>query len=87
MELEASDNEDEINMEDEMISLEEADLISSGEAEELETKEVAVRKNQKRKNGWGPIQRISRPRRVPNDGKTVLQRAQELKQVKNLEKG
>jgi hypothetical protein len=87
MELEASDNEDDMNMEDEMISLEEAGLIPSGEAEVLETDQVAVRKNQKRKTGWGPIQRIPRPRRVPDDGKYVLQRAQELKQVKNLEKG
>jgi len=81
MELEASDNKDEIDMKDE------AGLIHSSEAEELEEKEVVVAKNQKTKTGWGPIQRIPRPRRVLDDGKTVLQRAQELKKVRNLEKG
>jgi hypothetical protein len=65
----------------------EAGLIHSSEAEELEEKEVVVAKNQKTKTGWGPIQRIPRPRRVLDDGKTELQRAQELKKVINLEKG
>ncbi|OQU92627.1 uncharacterized protein LOC8083655 isoform X2 [Sorghum bicolor] len=81
MELEASDNKDEIDMKDE------AGLIHSSEAEELEEKEVVVAKNQKTKTSWGPIQRIPRPRRVLDDGKTELQRAQELKKVINLEKG
>ena len=34
---------------------------------------------------WGPTQRVDRPRRHAEDGKTVLQRAEELVKYKNLE--
>ena len=52
------------------------------EAERYE--ERADKKNQKRKNTWGPVQRMPRPRRYPKDEKTVMQRAQEHKALKNL---
>ena len=41
----------------------------------------AVKKPHKRKTGWGSTLRIPRPRRVSNDGKNMMQRAQELKKV------
>lgn len=41
--------------------------------------------HQKRKPTWGPTVRVPRPRRVSDDGKTVLQRAKDLKKCKNLE--
>jgi hypothetical protein len=46
---------------------------------------VEVKKLQKRK--WGPIQRMDRPRRVPEDGRTMLQKAQDLKKAKNSMRG
>lgn len=55
------------------------------EAEKFE--ENQGRKKQKRQVQWGPIQRIARPRRYHEDDKTILQRAQELKEYKNLCKG
>lgn len=48
-------------------------------------KEWDPQSKQKRKQVWGPIQRMSRPRRIPDDGKTAFQRAKELKQYKNME--
>ena len=38
-----------------------------------------------KKNKWGPTQRIDRPRRYPEDGKTVTQRAAEYTKYLNLE--
>ena len=87
MELEASDDEEEMTNEDDMITLEESGLLPNIEAGVHGIQDEAGKKAQKRKTGWGPILRIPRPRRVPEDGKTVMQRAQELKKVKNLEKG
>jgi len=46
-----------------------------------------TKKNQKRKIGWGPIPIAARPRRVAEDGRTMLEKAQDLKRMKNLEKG
>lgn len=45
------------------------------------------KKPQKRKPRWGPIERIPRPRRGHEDGRTMLQKAQDLKATQNLEKG
>lgn len=42
-------------------------------------------KRQKRK--WGPTQRMDRPRRAPEDGRTMLQKAQDLIAAKNSMKG
>ena len=39
----------------------------------------------KEKVKWGPTQRVDRPRRHAEDGKTVLQRVEELVKYKNLE--
>lgn len=36
---------------------------------------------------WGPMLMMDRPRRVPEDGRTMLQKAQDLKKVKNMETG
>jgi hypothetical protein len=49
--------------------------------------ETHGRKMQKRQIQWGPVQRVARPRRYPKDGKTMMLRAQELKEYKNLCKG
>lgn len=86
MELEESDNEEELNSEDDMMSMEKAGLVPSMVAESFEPGEDGVKKTQKRKTGWGPIQRIPRPRRGVDDGRTMLQKAQDLKKMKNLEK-
>ena len=48
-------------------------------------KEKPAEANQKRKTVWGPIQKDARPRRYVDDGKTILQRAEELARYKNLE--
>lgn len=53
---------------------------------DLQDEEIA-KKHHKRKPRWGPMERIPRPRRGQDDGYTMLQKAQELKQIKNLEKG
>jgi hypothetical protein len=87
MELEASDDEDEMLNEDDMMSLEKSRLVPSDEVEENKIHDEAVKKSQKRKPSWGPSLRIPRPKRIPNDGRTVMQRAQELKKGKNLDKG
>ncbi|XP_021302584.1 uncharacterized protein LOC110430052 [Sorghum bicolor] len=87
MELEALDDEDKTLNDEDMISLEESGLLRNIDLEGNRDQDEVGKKAQKRKTGWGPILRIPRPRRVPDDGRTVLQRAQELKKVKNLEKG
>lgn len=93
MELEASDEEDVIRPEEEeeeeLFSLEETGILP-GNIEEIEEKlsgKGATKKNQKRKTGWGPILRAPRPRRYPEDGRTIMEKAQDLKKIKNLEKG
>jgi hypothetical protein len=65
---------------------EEYDLLDV-ENEVVMTMHDEEKKPQKRKQKWGPIERIPRPRRVPDDGHTVLQKAQGLKAIRNLEKG
>lgn len=83
MELEDSDEESDLLDDDEGVSLEEAGLLpKTTVGPDDETK-----KSQKRKTKWGPMERFPRPRRHEDDGKTVLQKAQELKKYKNLEKG
>lgn len=77
MELQESDEEEDGMMED-LNSQEE--LVT--QAEELE--EQLRRKRQKKQIQWGPVQRMDRPRRHPKDGKTIAQRAEELKIYKNL---
>jgi hypothetical protein len=44
-----------------------------------------VKKRQKRK--WGPTLRIDRPRRVLEDGRTIMQKTQNLKEARNTIKG
>jgi hypothetical protein len=41
----------------------------------------------RREPQWGLVQRMTRPRRYPEDGKTNIQWAGELKEYKNLCKG
>ncbi|CAD6332621.1 unnamed protein product [Miscanthus lutarioriparius] len=91
MELEASEDEEEIvaKEEEEVFSLEESGILPK-HIEELEDKcsgKGGAKKNQKRKTGWGTILRAPQPRRVPEDGRTVVEKAQDLKKAKNLEKG
>jgi hypothetical protein len=79
MKLEASDEEEEIINEDEMMTVEESGLVSVDTSVDTEVCVEAVKKPHKRKTGWGPTLRIPRPRRVSNDGNNMMQRAQELK--------
>lgn len=74
---------------DEVIE-DDADMEFTQDVGEEEAFQFEIRhdkKKQKRQPQWGPVQRMTRPRRYPEDGKTILQRAQELKEYKNLEKG
>lgn len=89
VELEGSEDEDDLLDEEDMFSLEDAGILPSqiDELEDLAIDKGKTKKNQKRKTGWGPILRAPRPRRVPEDGRTVLEKAQDLKKVRNLEKG
>lgn len=80
MELQDSEDEDEIMVED----LEIQDKITK-KFHKLE--ENPGRKKQKREKQWSPVQRMDRPRRHSKDGKTMMQRAQELKDYKNLGRG
>jgi hypothetical protein len=59
-------------------------LVSRGTVA-LADDDTAAKKMQKRK--WGPTQRVDRSRRVLEDGKTMLQRAHDLKKVRNSIKG
>lgn len=80
MELQDSDEEEEYMLEDEVSE-------DNVEAETNHFEETNVKKKQKRQMQWGPVQRVPRQRRYPEDGKTVMQRACELKEYKNLCKG
>jgi len=88
MELEDSEAEEEGCEETEFMSLD-MDITSQKVVNlDKETELVQDKGNMnKRKKQWGPTQRVDRPRRFPEDGKTVLQRAKELKEQKNLCKG
>jgi hypothetical protein len=92
MELEVSEDEEEIVVEEEeeeVFSLEESGILPK-KIEKIEDKfsgNGGAKKNQKRKTGWGPILRAPRPRRVPEDGRSMMEKAQDLKKAKNLEKG
>lgn len=70
-----------------MMTLEESGLVPRDAIVDTEVCAEVVKKPQKGKTGWGPTLRIPRSRRVPGDAKAMMQRAQELKKVKNLEKG
>jgi len=80
MELQESDEE----MEDFSEDMMDNDMVEVT-ASQFEVKQD--KKKQKRQIQWGPVQRMPRPRRFPEDGKTVMQRAEELKEYKNLCKG
>lgn len=80
MELQDSDEELDDIVENEAVQ----DVVEE-EANQFEV--LHERKKQKRQPQWGPIQRMPRPRRYPEDGKTVMQWAGELKEYKNLCKG
>ena len=96
MELEDSDEEYDLldDVMDEGVQQEAA--VSLGDLGLLNNKEDALpgkvsdeenKKQQKRKPRWGPVERFPRPRRGQEDGRTMLQKAQDLKKIKNLEKG
>ena len=77
--------------------MEEADEITSQQEEEVSQADLGKMaqsledklfyKNQKRKTKWGPTLRAPRPRRSSDDGRTIMEKAQDLKKAKNLEKG
>jgi hypothetical protein len=94
MELEVSDEEvehsEEEKMEegDEITSLREEGILHSDMDKMVQSLENKLfYKNQKRKTKWGPTLRAPRPRRYANDGRTMMEKAQRLKEIKNLEKG
>lgn len=95
MELEDSDEEYDLlddveeNLEDgeEMIALSELDLTKDVVEGDSEPVDEHIKRDQKRKTKWGPVERISRPRRGQDDGCTMLEKAQKLKAIRNLEKG
>jgi len=74
MELEISEDEEELMENGEVFSLEESGILPR-QIEEWEDKDT-TKNNQKRKTGWGPIPRAARPRRVAEDGRTMLEKAQ-----------
>lgn len=82
MELEDSDDDydllDDMNEEvDEMtegVPLDNLE-VSKSFANSIDTKGVMDRQLQKRKQKWGPIERVPRPRRGKEDGKTMMQKA------------
>jgi hypothetical protein len=61
--------------------------IDKVELEAAQFEENHGRRKQKRQIQWGSVQRVARPRRYPEDGKTMMQRVGELKEYKNLCKG
>ena len=84
-EVEASDTE---HMEEgeELSSLQEEGLFQKELIREAITiEEQLINKCQKRKNKWGPTLMCPRSRRQPEDGRTMLEKAQEFKKIKNLE--
>ncbi|KAG2662135.1 uncharacterized protein LOC120644440 [Panicum virgatum] len=89
MELEDSDEEEmeavieETFLADAGVSNNDQMVTSDPEIEVEVPKEAPVPK--KKKTNWGPIQRIDRPRRFPDDGRTISQRAAEFTKYKNLE--
>lgn len=80
MELQELDEEEEGMME--VLEAQEELTIEVNDVEENPR-----RKKQKRLVQWRPVQRVDRPRRHPEEGKTMLQRAQELKDYKNMGRG
>lgn len=87
MELQNSDDEMEIQDLDD-ISVQEPNLEDDRfQLEAILIEDKQDKKKKKRTTQWGPIQRISRPRRFPKDGKTMMQKAQEYKNYLNLCQG
>ncbi|RLM70234.1 hypothetical protein C2845_PM17G06560 [Panicum miliaceum] len=74
MELEDSD-EEELVTEENQISLAEAGLASPD----------CDMGNLKKKNKWGPTLEVQRPRRFPDDGRTVTQKTMDYAKYVNLE--
>lgn len=85
-EVDPRDTENMGNAED-MNILEEEVHQTDHEKELFIMEDQILNKNQKRETKWGPTLRIPRPRRGPDDGKTMLEKAQEPKKLKNQEKG
>ena len=89
LKMELQDSDEEIEDQDqEMVSLEDAEMGDSSIQEMAALyEEHQDQKKQKRKTQWGPTQRVPRPRRYPEDGKTVMQKAQEYRTYVNLSQG
>jgi len=97
MELLGSDNEGGPDFDDNALAWQEelaaagrniyGDLMQCAEEEQEVKLQWGQTEKQlkKEKVKWGPTQRVDRPRRHAEDGKTVLQRAEELVKYKNLE--
>jgi len=84
LELEGSEDEEDLLDEEDMVSLGESGILPNQieELEDIGVDKGATKKNQKRKTGWGPILRAPRPRRGHEDGRSMLEKAQDLKRLK-----
>lgn len=84
--MELDDSDDEIIPEEEQVSGDE-ELISLEDVgyQQITTqiKQVANDGQKAQKRKWGPTQRVDRTRRFPEDGRTMLQKAQDLKEKKD----
>jgi len=95
MELEDSDEEydlmddvmDEGTQQGTAVSLGDLGLLNKEDVLQGKSSEEEDKNTQKRKHRWAPVERFPRPRRGQEDGRTMLQKAQDLKKVKNLETG
>lgn len=87
LEEEANPSDTEMMDDAEQLSyLEEAAQLEI-DKEALIMEDQLMNKNLKRRTKWGPTLRAPRPRRHAEDGRTMIEKAQELKKIKNLEKG
>lgn len=86
MELQDSDEEEESLTDDFFLPMKESDTATDKLEMEMDRfEETLDKKKPKRQKNWGPTLRMPRTRRFMEDGKTVLQRAMELKEYKNLQ--
>lgn len=82
MELEDSEGD-----EDEPVGLEGLSMQEMEKAGKMLDQVIGKDRKPKRKQQWGPTLRIPRPRRHSEDGKTMMQKAQELRAAKDYGKG
>lgn len=86
MQLEDSDDEEEVMNEEEMLSLKGTGIFEEMVVDHQEEQPMKDKKEQiPKKNKWGSVLRTSRPRRFPEDGRTIIQKAIDYAKYLNLE--